>query len=127
MYNTDIDMSTTEDTPEDEANYMKQGGSKLSKRSFIKQYTKYAKMAQGGNTPSPGADDVLNGREDLVRGFQNALQGSAQDAILRQEAEAQYHYAYGGIKMGEFEDGGIQQQQITTKFNENTIPKPEAI
>lgn len=113
MYDTNIDMSTTEDTPEDEeALYAKLGGSKPSKRTFIKQYTKYAKMAQGGNTPSPGADDVLNGREDLVRGFQNALQGSAQDAILKQEAEAQYQYAFGGIKMGEFQEGGIHQEEI---------------
>jgi hypothetical protein len=69
-------------------------------------------MARGGDTPTPGADDVLNGREDLVRGFQNALQGSAQDAILKQEAEAQYQYAFGGAKVGAFQDGGIQQEQV---------------
>ena len=115
MYNVDIDMSTTEDTPEDEEMYAKLGGSKPSKRTFIKQYTKYAKMAQGGNTPSPGADDVLNGREDIVRGFQKALQGSAQDAILKQEAEAQYQYAFGGAKVGAFDDTTINPEQVDTE------------
>jgi len=110
MYNVDIDMSTTEDTPEDEEMYAKLGGSKPSKRTFIKQYTKYAKMAQGGNTPSPGADDVLNGREDIVRGFQKALQGSAQDAILKQEAEAQYNSAYGAPQIGVPQDGTFAQE-----------------
>lgn len=111
MYNT----NTEEDVPDDNADeeiISRYGGAKPSKRSFINQYTKLAKKAERGNTPSPGSDDVLNGREDIVKGFQNALQGSAQDAILRQEAEAQYHYAYGGVKMGEFEDGGINQEQI---------------
>jgi len=106
MYNTDIDMSTTEDTPEDEANYMKQGGSKLSKRSFIKEYTKFAKMARGGDTPNPGPDDVLNGREEHVDGFLDALKNTANDAVLRQEAEAQY---------GRYQNGGAQ------KDNENLM------
>ena len=102
MYNTDIDMSTTEDTPEDEANYMKQGGSKLSKRSFIKEYTKLAKMGQGGDTPSPGADDVLNGRETHVKGFLGAVKNTATEAVLKQAAEAQY---------GRYQNGGVQQNQ----------------
>jgi hypothetical protein len=102
MYNTDIDMSTTEDTPEDEANYMKQGGSKLSKRSFIKEYTKFAKMGQGGDTPSPGTNDVLNGRESHVKGFLGAVKNTANEAALKQAAESQY---------GRYQNGGAQQNQ----------------
>jgi hypothetical protein len=102
----------TGEEPIDEETYMQYGGSKPSKRSFINKYTKYAKMAMGGGTPSPGPDDVLDGREKKNQEFLNALTNSATDAILRQEAEAAYNYAYGGTKIGEFEDGGIQQEQI---------------
>jgi len=107
MYNI-----TGEEPVDEEALYAKLGGSKPSKRSFIKQYTKFAKMAMGGDTPTPGADDVLNGREAHVNNFLGAVKNTANDAILRQEAEAAYNYAYGGAKIGEFEDGGIQQEQI---------------
>ena len=107
MYDTDIDMSTTEDTSEDEELlYSKNGGSKLSKRSFIKEYTKFAKMARGGDTPNPGPDDVLNGREEHVNGFLDAVKNTANDAVLRQEAEAQY---------GRYQNGGAQ------KDNENLM------
>lgn len=112
MYDTNIDMSTTEDTAEDEENYMRQGGTKPSKRSFIKQYTKFAKMARGGDTPTPGSDDIPNGREELVNGFQNAIKGSAQDAAMRQEAEARFNSAYGAPQVGAFQEGGIQQEQV---------------
>jgi hypothetical protein len=111
MYNTDIDMSTTQDTPEDEESYMRQGGTNLSKRSFIKQYTKFAKMAQGGDTPSPGADDVLNGREAHVKGFLGAVKNTAQEATLREEAENQYNSAYGAPQVGAFQEGGIHQEE----------------
>ena len=111
MYNTDIDMSTTQDTAEDEESYMRQGGTNLNKRSFIKQYTKFAKMAQGGDTPSPGADDVLNGREAHVKGFLGAVRNTAQDAALREEAENQYNSAYGAPQVGAFQEGGIHQEE----------------
>ena len=111
MYDTDIDMSTTQDTAEDEESYMRQGGTNLNKRSFIKQYTKFAKMAQGGDTPSPGADDVLNGREAHVKGFLGAVKNTAQEATLREEAENQYNSAYGAPQVGAFQDGGIHQEE----------------
>ena len=112
MYDTNIDMSTTEDTPEDEENYMRQGGSKLSKRSFIKEYTKLAKMGQGGNTPSPGANDVLNGRESHVKGFLGAVKNTATEAAMKQEAENRFNSAYGAPQVGAFQNGGIQQEQV---------------
>jgi hypothetical protein len=112
--NPETDYAQADDTQSDntEASYAKYGGSKLTKGNFIKQYTKFAKMAQGGDTPSPGSDDVLDGRKNLVDGFLNAVTGSANDAALRQEAEAQYHYAYGGAKVGAFQEGGIHQEEI---------------
>jgi hypothetical protein len=112
--NPETDYDQADDTQSDntEASYAKHGGSKLTKGNFIKQYTKFAKMAQGGDTPSPGSDDVLDGRKNLVDGFLNAVTGSANDAALRQEAEAQYHYAYGGAKVGAFQEGGIHQEEI---------------
>lgn len=112
MYDTNIDMSTTEDTAEDEETYMKQGGSKPSKKSFIKQYTKFAKMAQGGDTPSPGPDDVLNGREAHVNGFLGAVKNTAQDAALRQIAEVQYNNIFGTPQVGAFQEGGIHQEEV---------------
>jgi hypothetical protein len=112
MYDTNIDMSTTEDTPEDEENYMRQGGSKLSKRSFIKEYTKLAKMGQGGNTPSPGSNDVLNGRESHVKGFLGAVKNTATEAAMREEAENRFNSAYGAPQVGAFQNGGIQQEQV---------------
>jgi len=113
MYDTNIDMSTTEDTAEDEeVLFAKFGGSKPNKRSFIKQYTKFAKMAQGGDTPTPGADDVLNGREAHVNNFLGAVKNTANDAILRQQAEAQYNAIYGTPQIGAYQDGGIHQEEI---------------
>ena len=111
LYNSGNDYEDPE-ANNTEAGYAEYGGAKMSKSKFIKKYTKFAKMAQGGDTPSPGNDDVLNGREDRVGGFQKALQGSAQDAILKQEAEAQYHYAYGAPQVGAFQEGGIQQEEV---------------
>jgi hypothetical protein len=115
MYNTEIDMSTTEDTPEDEATYMRQGGTKPSKRSFIKQYTKYAKMAQGGDTPSPGANDVLNGREAHIKGFLGAVKNTAQDALLKEQAKEMYNNIYGSPQVGAFQDGGIYNEPVDTE------------
>jgi hypothetical protein len=115
MYNVEINPEDTEDTPEDEDTYMRQGGTNLSKRSFIKQYTKFAKMAQGGDAPSPGSNDVLNGREAHVKGFLGAVKNTAQDAVLREEAENEYNSAYGAPQVGAFQDGGIQQEQIDTE------------
>ena len=112
MYNVEINPEDTEDTPEDEDTYMKQGGTNLSKRSFIKQYTKFAKMAQGGDTPSPGSDDVPNGRKDLVNGFLGAVRNTANDAVLKQEAENEYNSAYGAPQVGAFQEGGIHQEEI---------------
>jgi hypothetical protein len=92
--------------------YAKQGGTSLSKRSFIKQYTKFAKMAQGGDTPNPGPDDVLNGREAHVNGFLGAVKNTANDAVLRQEAEAQYNAVYGTPQIGAYQEGGIPQEEV---------------
>ena len=127
MYNVEIDPSTTQDTEEDTANLnyddeeegvpappnvetnMKYGGSNLSKRSFIKQYTKFAKMAQGGDTPSTGSTDIPGdkGRERQGLDFINGLKSSAQDAVMRKEAEEQYS-AYGAPQVGAFQVGGVQ-------------------
>jgi hypothetical protein len=126
MYDTNIDMSTTEDTAEDEETYMRQGGTNLNKRSFIKKYTKFAKMAQGGDTPSPGADDILNGREAHVKGFLGAVRNTAQEAALREEAEAQYNSAYGAPQVGAFQEGGIQQEQIDTESPYDHLAKDTA-
>lgn len=114
MYNVEINPEDTEDTPEDEESYMRQGGTNLSKRSFIKQYTKFTKMAQGGDTPSVGSDDIPGdkGRERQGLNFLNAVRNTANDAILKQEAEAQYNSIYGNPQVGAFQDGGIQQEQI---------------
>lgn len=111
MYNTDIDAYGAEQTA-DGQEYAKYGGAKPSKRSFINQYTKLVKKQQGGDAPSPGADDVLNGREAHVKGFLGAVTRTAQDARLREEAENQYNSIYGAPQVGAFQDGGIQQEQI---------------
>jgi hypothetical protein len=111
MYNTDTE-GTTQDDNADEEIIMRQGGSKPSKRSFINQYTKYAKMTQGGNTPSPGADDVLGGREQHVSNFFKGISESVNSAQQKQAAEEQYNAIYGNPQVGRFEDGGINQEQI---------------
>ena len=111
MYNTDTEEGVPDDNADEEI-ISKYGGAKPSKRSFINQYIKLAKKAEGGDTPSPGADDVLDGREQHVSNFFKGIGESVNLAQQKQAAEAQYHYAYGGIKMGEFEDGGINQEQI---------------
>jgi len=103
MYDTDMS---------DSESYMQYGGSKPSKKSFINKYTKLVKKQMGGNTPSPGADDVLNGRESHVKGFLGAVAKTAQDAQLREEAENQYNAIYGTPQMGAFQDGGIHQEEI---------------
>jgi len=116
MYNVEVNPEDTEDTEEtaddDDESYMREGGTRLSKKSFIKQYTKFAKMAQGGDTPSPGADDVLNGREAHVKGFLGAVKNTANEAMLREEAENQYNSAYGAPQVGAFQDGGIHQEEV---------------
>ena len=116
MYNVEVNPEDTEDTEEtaddDEDSYMREGGTRLSKKSFIKHYTKFAKMAQGGDTPSPGADDVLNGREAHVKGFLGAVKNTANEAMLREEAENQYNSAYGAPQVGAFQDGGINQEEV---------------
>jgi hypothetical protein len=109
MYNTYTETETDDTTDE---SYMKQGGTNPSKKSFIKQYTKFAKMAQGGDTPNPGPDDVLNGREEHVDGFLDALKNTANDAVLRQEAEAQYNAVYGTPQIGAYQEGGIPQEEV---------------
>ena len=114
MYNTDTEEGVPDDNADEEI-ISRYGGAKPSKRSFINQYTKLAKKAEGGDTPSPGADDVLGGREQHVSNFFKGIGESVNSAQQKQAAEEQYHYAYGGIKMGAFEDGGIQQQQIDTE------------
>jgi hypothetical protein len=116
----------TGEEPADEESYMKQGGTNLSKRSFIKQYTKFAKMAQGGDTPSPGSDDVLNGREAHVKGFLGAVKNTAQEAAMKQEAEDQYNSAYGAPQVGAFQEGGIQQEQIDTESPYDHLAKDTA-
>jgi len=107
MYNI-----TGEESVDEDMTYAKQGGTSLSKRSFIKQYTKFAKMAQGGDTPNPGPDDVLNGREAHVNGFLGAVKNTANDAVLRQEAEAQYNAVYGTPQIGAYQEGGIPQEEV---------------
>lgn len=109
MYNTDTETETDDTTDE---SYMREGGSKLNKSRFIKQYTKFAKMAQGGNTPAPGSDDVLNGREAHVKGFLGAVKNTANEAVLREEAENQYNDVYGTPQVGAFQDGGIHQEEV---------------
>ena len=125
MYNTNIDTSATEDTEEDEEAYMKRGGS-LSKRSFIKQYTKFAKMAEGGNTPSPGANDTLNGREKHVNGFLNAVNNTAKEALMKKEAEEQYNAIYGNPQVGAFQDGANTRHiSSDNMFTQNDVAAME--
>jgi hypothetical protein len=115
MYNTDTE-ETTQDDNADEEIIMRQGGSKPSKRSFINQYTKLAKRQQGGNTPSPGADDVLGGREEHVSNFFKGIGESVTSAQQKQAAEEQYNAIYGNPQVGAYaQDGGIQQEQIDTE------------
>jgi hypothetical protein len=59
-------------------------------------------MGQGGDTPSPGTNDVLNGRESHVKGFLGAVKNTANEAALKQAAESQY---------GRYQNGGAQQNQ----------------
>jgi len=89
------------------------GGAKLSKRNFINQYTKFAKMAQGGDTPSPGAYDVLGGREQHVSNFFKGINESVNSAQQKQAAEEQYNAIYGNPQVGAYaQDGGINQEQV---------------
>lgn len=110
MYNTDMDSYATEQSNEE--TYMQYGGAKPSKRSFVNKYTKLVKKAMGGNTPTPGADDVLNGREAHVKGFLGAVTRTAQEAKLKEEAEQAYNSIYGAPQVGAFQDGGIHQEEI---------------
>jgi hypothetical protein len=70
-------------------------------------------MARGGDTPSVGSDDIVGdeGRKKRGLDFLNAVRNTANDAILKQEAEDQFS-AYGAPQVGAFEDGGIHQEQI---------------
>jgi hypothetical protein len=112
MYNTDTEESVPDDNADEEI-IMRQGGSKPSKRSFINQYTKLTKRQQGGNTPSPGADDVLGGREQHVSNFFKGIGESVNSAQQKQAAEEQYNAIYGNPQVGAYaQDGGIQQEQI---------------
>lgn len=126
MYNTDTE-ETTQDDNADEEIIMRQGGSKPSKRSFINQYTKFAKMAQGGDTPSPGADDVLGGREQHVSNFFKGIGESVNSAQQKQAAEEQYNAIYGNPQVGAYaQDGGIQQEQIDTESPYDHLAKDTA-
>jgi hypothetical protein len=111
MYNTDTEEGVPDDDADEEI-ISRYGGAKLSKRSFINQYTKLAKKAQGGDTPSPGADDVLGGREQHVSNFFKGIGESVNSAQQKQAAEEQYNAIYGNPQVGRFEDGGINQEQI---------------
>ena len=126
MYNTDTE-ETTQDDNADEEIIMRHGGSKPSKRSFINQYTKLAKRQQGGNTPSPGADDVLGGREEHVSNFFKGIGESVNLAQQKQAAEEQYNAIYGNPQVGAYaQDGGIQQEQIDTESPYDHLAKDTA-
>ena len=111
MYNTDTEEGVPDDNADEEI-ISRYGGAKPSKRSFINQYTKLAKKAEGGDTPSPGADDVLGGREQHVSNFFKGIGESVNLAQQKQAAEEQYNAIYGNPQVGRFEDGGINQEQI---------------
>jgi len=111
MYNTDTEEGVPDDNADEEI-ISKYGGAKPSKRSFINQYIKLAKKAEGGDTPSPGADDVLDGREQHVSNFFKGIGESVNLAQQKQAAEEQYNAIYGNPQVGKFEDGGINQEQI---------------
>lgn len=126
MYNTDTE-GTTQDDNADEEMIMRHGGSKPSKKSFINQYTKLAKRQQGGNTPSPGADDVLGGREEHVSNFFKGIGESVNLAQQKQAAEEQYNAIYGNPQVGAYaQDGGIQQEQIDTESPYDHLAKDTA-
>lgn len=111
MYNTDTEEGVPDDNADEEI-ISRYGGAKPSKRSFINQYIKLAKKAEGGNTPSPGADDVLGAREDRVTDFFKGIGQSVNLAQQKQAAEEQYNAIYGNPQVGKFEDGGINQEQV---------------
>jgi hypothetical protein len=108
MYNTDMDMSATEDTAEDEESYMQYGGTKPSKRSFINKYTKLAKKEMGGDATNHTQGPDTKPGTDFLR----AVSNTAQDAILKQEAEQAYNSIYGAPQVGAFQDGGIHQEEM---------------
>ena len=108
MYNTDTEEGVPDDNADEEI-ISRYGGAKPSKRSFINQYTKLAKKAQGGDTPSPGANDVLGGREQHVSNFFKGISESVNSAQQKQAAEEQYNAIYGNPQVGAYaQDGGSQ-------------------
>jgi hypothetical protein len=80
----------------------------------------------GGNTPTPGSDDVLNGREAHVKGFLGAVTRTAQDARLKEEAENAFNSIYGTPQVGAFQDGGIHQEEIDTESPYDHLAKDTA-
>ena len=126
MYNTDTEEGVPDDNADEEI-ISRYGGAKPSKRSFINQYTKLAKKAQGGDTPSPGADDVLGGREQHVSNFFKGIGESVNSAQQKQAAEEQYNAIYGNPQVGAYaQDGGIQQEQIDTESPYDHLAKDTA-
>lgn len=106
MYDTNIDTSADE-AADDEMLYMQRGGSKPSKRSFVNKYTRLAKKQMGGDaTNHTQGPDTKPAKQ-----FLSAVANTAQDAILKQEAEQVYNSIYGVPQVGVFQDGGIHQEE----------------
>jgi len=106
------ESATDTDIPAE--NMMRKGGAKCSKKKYVNNYMKLAKKQAGGEADST---DVQNGRNQKVNGFINTVKQTANEAKLKEQAEALYEQQYSNPfgeeqEQGYFRGGGHVRRAV---------------
>lgn len=109
LYATDESASDTNIPAE---NMMRKGGAKCSKKKYVNNYMKLAKKQAGGQADNT---DIPDGRNKKVDGFIGSIKQTANEAKLREQAEALYEQQYNNPfeeEQSYFQTGGQTRRAI---------------
>ena len=108
MY-ADSEEGTSDNTDVDVQPIMKYGGLP-SKKAFIKSYVSSYKKQEGGDTFN-NSTDIPDGREAHLQKFLGAVKSTANDAVLKEQAEKAYEQSLLNQQMNPFQMGGFTNEQ----------------
>jgi len=95
MYSQDSVSNDDAMYDEAEAEVVMRNGGMPNKRAYISNFIKLAKKQEGGNAetskPDISTDRPIDGREERIGKFHNALKLTANNAALKQQAEDAYN------------------------------------
>jgi hypothetical protein len=109
LYATDESATDTNIPAE---NMMRTGGVKCSKKKYVNDYMKLAKKQAGGQADNT---DIPDGRNKKVDGFISSIKQTANEAKLREQAEALYEQQYNNPfeeEQGYFQTGGQARRAV---------------